>query len=267
MTTLTATKSGYASVNGIELYYEIYGTGQPLVLLHGGIGAIEMFEPILSELAMGRQLIGVDLQAHGRTADIDRPMTCEAMADDVAALITHLGLGQVDVMGYSLGGGVAQQIAIRHPEVVRKLVIVSIACKRTGNYPEVIQAMEQVGGQMAEMMKPSPPYQLYSRIAPRPDDFPVLLTKVGELLRRDYDWTEDVAKLTMPVLLVFGDTDSVRYEHIVEFYRLVGGAQGDANWDHSRMPQSQLAILPGMSHYSILSSPLLAHAVIPFLDK
>ena len=267
MTTLTATKSGYAPVNGIELYYQIYGTGQPLILLHGGIGAIEMFEPILGELAVGRQLIGVDLQAHGRTADIDRPLTCETMADDVAALITHLGLGQVDVMGYSLGGGVAQQIAIRHPDLVRKLVIVSSAFKRAGNYPEVLEAMKQIGGHMAEMMKPSPPYQLYARIAPRPEDFPVLLTKIGELLRHDYDWTEDVAKLTMPVLLVFGDTDSVRYEHIVEFYRLVGGAQGDAGWDHSRMPQSQLAILPGMSHYSILSSPLLAQAVIPFLDK
>jgi pimeloyl-ACP methyl ester carboxylesterase len=127
----------YAEVNGLSLYYEVHGEGEPLILLHGGVGAIEMFGEVLPLLARGRRVIGVDLQAHGRTADIDRPMTYEAMADDMAALIEHLGVGEADVMGYSLGGGVALQTAIRHPEAVRKAVLVSTPFKRDGWYPEV----------------------------------------------------------------------------------------------------------------------------------
>ena len=264
--TTPATKSGYALVNGIELYYEIYGTGQPTILLHGGIGSIQMFEPILSQLAAGRQVIGVDLQAHGRTADVDRPMTYEAMADDIAALITHLGFEQADVMGYSLGGGVALQTAIRHPEVVRKLVVVSVAYKRDGWYPEVLEGMAQVGAAAAEQMKQSPVYELYARIAPRPDDWPVLLTKLGDLVRKDYDWTEGVAALEMPVLIVVGDADSMSPAHSAEFFGLLGGGKGDPGWENPMMPNSQLAILPGMTHYNILTSPTFLTAVIPFLD-
>ena len=174
----------HARVNGLDLYYEIHGDGEPLILLHGGVGAIEMFGEVLRLLAEGRRVIGVDLQAHGRTADIDRPMTFEAMADDVAALIKHLGLGESDVMGYSLGGGVALRTAIQHPEVVRKLVLVSTPFKRGGWYPEVLAGMEQMGPEAAEPMKQTPMYQLYSGVAPRPEDWPVLLTKLGELLER-----------------------------------------------------------------------------------
>ena len=263
---ITAITSSYAAVNGINLYYEIFGTGQPLVLLHGGFGAIEMFSPTLPLLADGRQVIGVDLQAHGRTADIDRPMTFEAMADDIAALIRHLGLETADVMGYSVGGGVALQTAIRHPELVRKLVTVSCVYKRDGWYPEVLAGMAQIGPALAEPMKQSPMYDLYARIAPRPEDWTVLLAKMGDLLRLNYDWTDAVAALPMPVLLVFGDADSIRLEHIIQFYELVGGGKGDANWDESQMPTSQLAILPGMSHYKIFASPALATTVIAFLE-
>jgi pimeloyl-ACP methyl ester carboxylesterase len=169
----------YAPVNGLDMYYEIHGSGEPLILLHGGVGAIEMFGEVLPLLAAGRQVIAVDLQAHGRTADIDRPLSFELMADDIAALIKHLGFKKADVMGYSLGGGVALQATIRHPDVVRKLVLVSTPFKRDGWYPEVLAGMGQMGPAAAEPMKQTPMYQLYAHVAPKPDDWPVMLTKLG----------------------------------------------------------------------------------------
>src|SRR3989454_10373088 len=153
----TLFRSGhYADVNGIKLYYETHGTGRPLILLHGGLGAIEMFGPNLPALAKGRQVIAVDLQGHGRTADIDRPLSVALMADDIAALIKHLGLASADVLGYSLGGGVALQTAIRHPEVVRKLVVVSTPFKRSAFYPEILAQQGQGGAAAAEAMKQKP---------------------------------------------------------------------------------------------------------------
>ena len=260
------TRGGYAHVNGLDCYYEVHGAGEPLVLLHGGLGAIEMFGGVLPLLAEGRQVIAVDLQAHGRTADIDRPMSYEAMADDVGALIQHLGFGMADVMGYSLGGGVALQTAIRHPEVVRKLVVVSTPFRRDGWYPEVLAGMEQMGPEAAEPMKGTPMYGLYASIAPRPEDWPVLLTKLGELLKRDYDWSEEVEAIEAPTMIVVGDADSVRTAHAVEFFELLGGGRADAGWDGSGRPNARLAILPATTHYDIFSSPALASAVTPFLD-
>ena len=262
-----ALKAGYASANSLNMYYETYGgAGKPLVLLHGGVGAIEMFGEVLSLLAEGRQVIAVDLQAHGRTADIDRPLSYELMADDIGALIKHLGFKSADVMGYSLGGGVALQTAIRHPDRMRKLVLVSTPFKRNGWYPEVLAGMEQMGPEAAEPMKQTPMYQLYANIAPRPEDWPVLLTKLGELLRQDYDWSKDVAAIKAPTLIVVGDADSVRTSHAVELFELLGGGKADAGWDGSGMSNARLAILPATTHYSIFSSPALASTVTPFLD-
>ncbi len=257
----------YASVNGLNLYYERHGSGEPLVLLHGGLGAIEMFGDLLPRLAEERQVIGVDLQAHGRTADIDRPMRWELMADDVAALIRQLGLGRADVMGYSLGGGVAWQTAIRHPDVVRRLVTVSAAVKRSGNYPEVVAAMGNVNAEAAEAMKPSPIYKLYSSIAPRPEDWPTLVTKMGELLQQDYDWSADVAKITAPTLIVVGDADGIRTAHAVEMFELLGGGRRDGGWDGSGISSARLAILPGTTHFTVFDSPALASAVVSFLRE
>ena len=256
----------YAAVNGINLYYEIHGSGQPLVLLHGGLGAIEMFGEVLPLLAQSRQVIAVDLQAHGRTANIDRPMSYEAMADDIRALISHLGLKQADVMGYSLGGGVALQIAIRHPDSVRKLVLVSTPFMRNGWHEANLSGMAQMGAEAAEFMKQTPMYQMYSALAPRVEDWPVLLTQMGQLMRRDYDWSKDVAALKTPTLLVVGDADSVRTSHAVAFFELLGGGKVDAGWDGLGMSNSQLAILPAVTHYSIFSLPALAATVTPFFD-
>jgi pimeloyl-ACP methyl ester carboxylesterase len=258
--------TGYAPVSGLQLYYEIHGAGHPLILLHGGLGATEMFGGMLPSLASKRQVIAVDLQAHGRTADIDRPMSCEAMADDIAALMKHLRIAKADVMGYSLGAGVALRTAIQHPNLVGKLVVVSTTFKRDGWYPEVVAAMAQVGAGSAEMMKPSPIYQMYARIAPRPADWPILLTKIGDLLRKDYDWSAEVAAIKAPTMLVFGDADAIRPEHMVQFFQLLGGGKKDAGWDGSGMSNARLAVLPGMTHYNILESAALAPMVLPFLE-
>jgi pimeloyl-ACP methyl ester carboxylesterase len=164
--TRTATpQTGYAPVNGLNLYYEIHGTGEPLILLHGGVAGIVIFGPNLPALSEKRKVIAVELQGHGRTADIDRPLSFEAMADDIAALMKYLGIERADVMGYSLGGGVALQTAIRHPGSVRKLVVVSAPFKRDGWYPQVLAAMAQMGPSAAETMRQSPLNQAYPETA------------------------------------------------------------------------------------------------------
>jgi len=257
---------GYASVNGLQLYYEIHGAGEPLILLHGGLGAIQMFGEVLPSLAQNRRVVAVDLQAHGRTADIDRPLSFELMAGDIAALIKHLGIEEADVMGYSLVGGVALRTAIQHPEVVRKLVLVSTPFKRDGWYPEILAGMGQMGSQIAEPMKQTPMYQQYASIAPKPEDWPVLLTKLGELLRQDYDWSKEVVAIKASTLIVVGDADSVRTSHAVAFFELFGGGKVDAGWDGSGMSNARIAILPAMTHYNIYSSPQLAAVVAAFLD-
>ncbi len=262
----TAVKTGYAPVNGLKLYHEIHGTGEPLILLHGGLGAGEMFVEILPLLSNSRRVITVDLQAHGRTADIDRPLAFESMADDIAALANHLGIENTEVMGYSLGAGVALRTAVRHANLVRKLVLVSTAFKRDGWYPEILAGMAQVGAATAEPMKQTPMYQMYSRIAPKPADWPVLLTKIGELLRKNYDWSNDVASIKIPTMLVFGDADAIPPTHAAQFFELLGGGKKDGGWDGSGISTARLAILPGLTHYNIFSSQPLASTVTSFLD-
>ena len=265
-TRTTAVPSGYAPVDGLRMYYEIHGTGQPLILIHGGLGSTGMFEPIMPELSKDREVIAVDLQAHGRTADIDRPLSYEAMADDVAGLIRYLKIEKADVMGYSVGGEVALRVAIQHPEVVRKLVIVSAAFRRDGWYPEIVAGMTQMGPASAAQMKQTPMYQSYSQIAPRPQDWAVLNTKLGEMFRKDYDWSTEVRTIRVPTLLVFGDADAVRTAHAVEFFELLGGGKKDGGWNGEGMSTARLAILPGVTHYMIFASPALVLVVAPFLD-
>lgn len=260
-------QSGTVPINGLEVYYEVHGEGgTPLVLLHGGLGSGGMFAAILPALTEGRRVVAVDLQAHGRTADIDRPLSYEAMADDVAGLIEALDLGPADVMGYSLGGGVAIQTAIRHPNAVRRLVAVSAPYARDGWFPEVLSGMDSLGAAAAEAMKPTPMYQHYAAIAPRPEGWPVLLDKVGAMLRQDYDWSAGIVSLQAPTLLVFADADSVSIAHIAGFYRLLGGGQRDAGWDGADRPGNRLAIIPGATHYDVFMAPQLPAAVVPFLD-
>ena len=255
-----------ATVNGIQLGYQAFGAGDPLILLHGGFGSLEMFGPNVERLAAGRQVIGVDLQSHGRTPAVDRPMRFDTMADDVAALIRHLGLEKADVMGFSLGGGVALRTAIQHPELVRRLVLVSAPFSDRGWHAEMRAGMHAMGPQTAEFMRQTPLYAAYASVAPNVDDWPVLIAQVVELLKRDYDWSAEIPGLPMPVMVVVGDADGLPPSHAVEFFGLLGGGKRDANWDGSGMTHHRLAILPGVTHYDINVVPELAQAVIPFLD-
>jgi pimeloyl-ACP methyl ester carboxylesterase len=265
-TTETSGTGQYADVNGIRLYYETHGTGRPLILLHGGLGSGEMFGPLLPALAEGRQVIAVDLQGHGRTADIDRPISVELMADDVAALITHLGLERPDVMGYSLGGGVALLTGIRHRELIRRLVVVSTNIRRSAIYPEMLGQQAQMNAAAAEFMKDTPMYELYMRVAPRPDDFPRLLDKMGQAMAKDFDFTEEVRGLQVPTLFACADADMFPPSHAVEVFELLGGGQRDGGWQGEGRPAHSLAILPGLTHYDIFMAPVLVEAVLPFLD-
>ena len=254
-------RGSYASVNGLKLYHEIYGTGRPLIILHGGVSASEVFNPILSSLAEKRQVIAVHLQGHGRTIDIDRVLSFEMMADDIAELVEHLNLENADILGYSLGGGVALQTTIRHADMVRKLVLISTPFKQKGFYPEVLRDMGKMGPEAGKFMNESPLSQFYPDV-----HWSVLFTKLGTLLRQDYDWSNGVAGIKAPVMIAYADADAVRPEHINEFFRLLGGGQKDAGMEGSDRPANQLAILPGMTHYNILAFPMLANMITTFLD-
>jgi pimeloyl-ACP methyl ester carboxylesterase len=258
----------YAEINGLHLYFETYGSGRPLILLHGGLGSGEMFGPVLPALSEHHQVIAPDLQGHGRTADIDRPLDIRLMADDVAALINHLGLDKPDVVGYSLGGGVALLTAIRHPEVVRRLVAASAHIRRDALYPEMLGQQAQVGAAAAEFMKDTPMYELYQRVAPRPEDFPRLLDKIGAAMAVDFDFTEEVRGLQMPTLIVAADADMAPPSHYAEVFNLLDGGLRDGGWMGDGRPKGghALAILPGLTHYNIFASPLFTAATLAFLD-
>jgi pimeloyl-ACP methyl ester carboxylesterase len=259
----------YANVNGINLYYETHGSGRPLILLHGGLGSGEMFGPVLPELAEHHQVITPDLQGHGRTADIDRPLDVRLMAGDIAALIDHLRLDRPDVVGYSLGGGVAFQTAAAYPAKVRRLVMVSAHIRPDAIYSEMRAQQGQVNAAAMDFMKDTPMYQLYRRVAPRPEDFPRLLTKIGEAMSRDYDFTEEVRGLEVPTLVMAGDSDMAPPGHYAEVYTLLGGGLQDGGWTGEGRPKGghALAILPRLTHYNIFSSPLFAAIALAFLDE
>jgi pimeloyl-ACP methyl ester carboxylesterase len=267
-TTKTKGTGKYADVNGINLYYEIHGAGRPLVLLHGGLGSGEMFGPILPQLAEHHQVIAPDLQGHGRTADIDRPIDIRFMADDIGALIDHLGLDKPDVVGYSLGGGVALQTAVRHPDKVRRLVAGSANIRRDAIPAEMLAQQGQVSGAAVEFMRDTPMYQLYQRVAPRPEDFPRLLDKIGESMSKDFDFTEDVRSLKVLTLIIAADADMAPPSHYVDVFKLLDGGLRDGGWMGEGWPKGghALAIVPGATHYNIFSSPLFAAEILAFLQ-
>ena len=262
MTTMT---NGYLPVNGLEMYYEDHGEGgTPLVLIHGAFSAIgTSFGLLLLGLSRTRRVIALEMQGHGRTADIDRPMTLEGMADDVAAALALLDIDRADLCGHSMGGAVTLRAAIRHTEVVRKLVLISDGYTFDGIDPGL---MDGLGEMQLEMMHGSPWHDEYMQIAPRPDDFNRLFAKKGEMDKVTTDIpAEAIRALTCPALLVLGDSDLITPEHGVEMFRLFGGGRfGDSP---EGLPDSQLAILPGTSHVSIVFRPELLLSIIPpFLD-
>jgi pimeloyl-ACP methyl ester carboxylesterase len=267
--TTTAQGTGeYAEVNGITLYYERHGAGRPLILLHGGLGSGEMFGPVIAALAERHQVITVDLQGHGRTADIDRPIDMSLMADDIAALIDHLRLDHPDMVGYSLGGGVAMHTAFRYADKIGRLVAVSANIRSDAIDPEITKQQGQVNAAAAEFMKDTPMYQLYQRVAPRPADFPKLLDKMGACLAQPFDFSEEVRGLRVPTMIVAADADMAPPSHYVEVFKLLDGGLRDGGWMGEGRPSGghALAILPGLTHYTIFASPLLAAVTLAFLN-
>jgi pimeloyl-ACP methyl ester carboxylesterase len=227
-----------------------------------------MFPQLVAALAADHQVIVPDLQGHGRTADVDRPIDAQLMADDIAGLITHLGLEKPDVVGYSLGGGVAFFTASRHPELVGKLVMLSAHIRRNAIYADMLGQQEQVSSAAVEFMKETPMYQLYQRVAPRPEDFGRLLDKIGESMAKDFDFSEEVRGIKVPTLFVAADADMFPPSHAVEVFALLDGGQRDGGWMGEGRPAGghALAIIPGATHYNVTASPAFAAATIAFLD-
>ena len=256
--------SGYADVNGINLYHEIYGEGEPLVLIHGGLTTIDEMQGWVQPLAQTRQVIAVEMQGHGRTTDTDRPMTFATMADDIAALLHYLKIPKADLVGHSFGGASAIRAAIQHPDHVRRLVVISSPHARSAWYPETQEGMSRVGASMAENMMQTPTGKL-SKEWPEPQRFSQFLDKFGKMMSEHYDWSAELAKLPMPVLLVFADNDSVAQKRIAEFFALLGGGVKEPGWLNTQLSKSRLAVVPGYSHYNFITSPEVPQLIGKFL--
>jgi pimeloyl-ACP methyl ester carboxylesterase len=262
------TDSGYAPTDGVDTYWASFGAGgTPAIVVHGGHGEISMVRGAIDRLARRRRVIAVELQGHGHTRDADRPLTYEQLGDDLAGVARHLGLDRVDLVGYSLGAGACLRGAIQHPELVRRLVVVSIPFRRDAWFPEIRAAFDRMDRRMFELLSRSPLYAAWRAVAPDPEPaaFMALIDKVGELQRRPYDWGEQVCELPMPVLLAFADADSFPPSHAAEFFALLGGGARDAGWDGSQRPPSRLAILAGRTHYDMFESPALLDLLDEFL--
>jgi pimeloyl-ACP methyl ester carboxylesterase len=264
---MNGTKGDYAEVNGLRMYYEVHGEGRPLVLLHGAYMTVDAMGPILPGLAETRQVIVAEMQGHGRTADIDRPITYEHMADDVAALLRHLEIDYPDVFGYSMGGAIALQLAIRHPGLARRLVVASASYTSDGMQPELHEMLPTI---TPEMFAGSPMEAAYRELAPNPEDFPTLFEKLKRLDMTPFSWpAEDVRGIEAPTMIIVGDADVVRLEHAVEIFRLLGGG---AMGDLAGLPESRLVVLPGTSHFIPPGSGVMDRAewllamIPPFLD-
>jgi len=258
--------SGYVAANGVNYWFEIRGSGEPLLLLHGGLYTTEMFGPVLDTLAKHRRVIGIHLYGHGRTALGTRKISPVDMGRDLGVVLEKLGVRHVDVMGHSLGGSVAFQLAVQYPTLVRRLILVSTPYAQNGWFPEMLAQQAAVSGAMADALKDTPMYKSYVAVAPRPQDFPRLLDAMGEFMRQPYDWSDEAKHLAMPVMLVYGDGDMVRPEHMVSFYHLLGGGLRDAGWAREHMSKNRLAILPNLTHYEIGAAPLLATTALDFLN-
>ncbi len=254
-------KRGYAPINGLSMYFEIRGQGQPLILLHGGLGVVEQWGELATRLAETCQVIALEFQGHGRTADVDRPFSFEQFADDVVGLMDHLGCTSADVLGYSLGGLVAIQTALRHPQRVRKLIVVSAPYHEQGWYDSEREGIRQVTG---EALLGSPLHTAYAQVAPDPERFGILAEKTRDLLLSGFNWTIDLTTLAIPVLIVAGDGDNMPLAHPLTFFAMFGG--GISNNGVGERSPAQLAIVPGTHHYEILTRvALLVPAITSFL--
>jgi pimeloyl-ACP methyl ester carboxylesterase len=254
--------SGYAAINGLKMYYEVYGTGKPIVLLHGSYMNIPLnWSHIIPLLAKDRKVIVAEMQGHGRTKDIPRELSYEAMADDVSGLLKHLKTDSADVLGYSMGGGVAFQFAVRHPGQLRRLVILSGTYAHDGWWPEV-EAMYSTF--TPDMFKGTTIQKQYDSLGNDPARFAEYVKKVISIDLKPYDWSKDVKNIKAPIFMAIGDADGVRYEHALELFRAKGGGKmGDMHG----LPQSRLAIIPGTTHIGMMKrTASLIPMITDFLD-
>jgi pimeloyl-ACP methyl ester carboxylesterase len=259
-------ESGYAPADGVEVYWESRGAGgTPLVLVHGGYGLTSDFDSLADSWSTDRRVIAIELEGHGHTRATGRPFRWETFGDSIAGVITHLGLGQVDLLGYSLGGGASLRCAIQYPGLVRRLVLISAPHRRDAWFPEIRAAFDGMSADsLFDQLRHSPMFTAWQKVAPDPESFPPLIDATGDLLRQPYDWSAQVAGLAMPVMLVYADADSIPPAAAAEFFGLLGGGQRDANWDGSLRPASRLAVLPGRTHYDMLAAPALPEIVTAF---
>jgi pimeloyl-ACP methyl ester carboxylesterase len=256
------TDSGYADVNGLKMYYEVYGKGKPIVLLHGSYMNIPMnWSHIIPLLTKDRKVIVAEMQGHGRTRDISREFSYEGMADDVSGLLKHLKIESSDILGYSMGGGVAFQVAVRHPEQVRRLVVLSGTYAHDGWWPEVEASFATF---TPEMFIGTPIQKQYDSLGNDPAHFPEFVEKVISIDLKPYDWSKEVKNIQAPIFMAIGDADGVRYEHALELFRAKGGGKmGDIDG----LPQSRLAIIPGTTHIGMMQrTDWLIPMITDFLD-
>ncbi|HEY1541182.1 MAG TPA: alpha/beta hydrolase [Xanthobacteraceae bacterium] len=257
-------KKGHVEAGGVRYGYEIHGTGTPLLLLHGGFGTLEMFGPVLDRLAERRQVIAVDLYGHGRTALTDRPIDTIAIGDDMGTLVRALGFERVDALGFSFGAMVAFRFALQHPDKVERLVLASMPYAYEGFYADIRE--QQKGINPAALMQ-TPLYDAYKAVAPKVEDFAEFVTRMGQMIRTPYNWADEVKRLKPTTLLVYGDSDMFEPDHIIRFYQLLGGGLRDAGWDRAGMARHRLAILPGVTHYTMSDAPGLAETALGFLEN
>ena len=266
---LTPTSKGYAdAAEGLRVYYEIYGKGEPIVVLAGGFGDVSSMTQVIGPLSRERQVIGIDLEGHGRTALRATPMSHERNGDDVAAVLRHLKIAKADVGGYSHGADAAIRMTIQHPERVRNLIVISTAAERDGWYPENLKAMESVSSAQFEQFQQTPFYKRYAAVAPHPEQFPQLLDRMGALMKKDYDWRTEIAAIRVPTLLLFCDHDALSTRHIAEFFALFDGGVRDPGWEgEPKYARARLAIVPGYTHYNFGQGPDMARVIEAYLDQ
>ena len=255
--------TGYADVNGLKMYYEVHGTGKPIVLLHGSYMTIPMnWSHIIPLLSKDRKVIVAEMQAHGRTKDISREFSYESMADDVSGLLKHLKIDSADILGYSMGGSIAFQVAVRHPEQVRRLVVLSGSYSHDGWWPDVEKMFASF---TADMFKGTPIQKQYDSLGNDPARFGDYVKKVISIDLKPYDWSKDVKKIKAPIFFACGDADGIRYEHALELFRAMGGGKmGDVHG----LPKSRLAIIPGTTHIGMIQrTDWLIPMITDFLDS
>ena len=253
---MTKKESNYTSVNGLNMYYEIHGEGKPLVLLHGTLSEIKTsFRNLIPRLAETRQIIAIEQQAHGHTEDIDRPLTIDQMTKDTVALLKHIGIEKTDVFGYSMGAGIALQMAIMHKDLIQKLILASVTYNNKGFQPGLLEGMENL---KPENFNGTPWQKEYLRIAPDPEDWPLLVYKVKEMNLNIPDWSaEEIQSIGAQSMIIIGDSDIVLPEHAVEMFKRMGSGNGD-------LSSSQLLVLHGTTHITVLDR---ADWLIPMIEE